>query len=321
VSQRKLDDNDLAQFLDSRLSKEGHDSTLAHLVDSDADLEVLGDAAFLLDDLGEEDQPPGDAGEGSHPRADHPHREPIEKVTPLPPPSTRRRWRRAPAQWMALAAVLAGVLLVPLALSRSGARDPGDFATLLASRDAGLPSEDWVNRSRWPVTRGDANVAAENARAAQLGALQVDLEVAAAAGDAEQTHLSATRIAEMLNMPGSGAVAAAYRDIAGRAEEPAQTLASSVADARESLALFVDEDHFSLGAWAEAASIAVQRRDIAFFRSRASRKLLGRAASLPSLGPETHVTVQAIQTAAGADQPDWTVLADRSDALLRQIAR
>lgn len=320
-----MDENDLARFLEGRaLTKEERDSAVAHLSESDADAELLADATYMLQEL--------EAEEGviplRRPEPRHPHVDEVEKgrdagEAPGRPPSMQpARPRRSPARWLALAAVLAGVLLVPLALSRSGARDPGDFATLLARRDAGLPTADWVERSRWSVKRGGGDVSVDLPGSARLGALQVDLEVAAAAGEAEQTRLAAARIAEMLNtMPGSGPVAGAYRDIAGRAEESAETLAPSVADARESVAAFVDEDHFNLGAWAEAASIAVQRRDAAFFRARASRKLLDRAASLPSLDPETHATVRAIRTAAGADQPDWAVLANQSDALLRQIAR
>jgi hypothetical protein len=240
-------------------------------------------------------------------------------VVPLRPPFTARTWRRAPARWVALAAVLAGVLLVPLALSRSASRDPGDFATLLANPQAGLPPA-WDERP-WSVTRGSGNDAADNARAARLGALQVDLEVAAAAGQsAAIVDISRDIVSWLDKMAGSGPLAAVYRDIAKRADQPAGTLSAPVADARETLVLFVDEDHFNLGAWAEAASIAAKRRDAEFFHARASRKLLDRAASLPSLDTETRATVRVIQAAAQADQPNWVALETQSTQLLKQIA-
>ncbi|HYR07443.1 MAG TPA: hypothetical protein VEQ60_06735 [Longimicrobium sp.] len=321
MSQPKMDHNDLARLLDRKLSEEERGSALAHLAESDDDAEVLGDAAYLLREL-EEGAADDDGAEAYHPDADETETGRDPKVVPLRPPSTAARpWRRAPARWLALAAMLAGVLLVPLALSRSGSRDPGDFATLLASPQAGLPSTDWVDRERWSRNRGEGGPSADLPTSARLGALQVDLEVAVAARQVQQTNLLSQRIALMLNdMPGSGAVAAAYRDIGARANEPAATLAPSVAEARESLVPFLDEDYFSLGAWAEAAEIAAQRQDAAFFRSRASRKMLNRAASLPSLDAETRRTVGTIQAAAQADQPNWTVLAKQSNELLKQIA-
>ncbi|WP_420128553.1 hypothetical protein [Longimicrobium sp.] len=242
-------------------------------------------------------------------------------VVPLRPPSTARTWRRAPARWVALAAVLAGVLLVPLALSRSGSRDPGDFATLLTSRDAGLPTDDWVDRPRWPVNRGGGTTAADLPRSAKLGALQVDLEVAAAAGEGEQTSLVTGRMIDLLDdVAGSGPLVAAYGDIRSRAAEPGETLVPAVAEARESLASYVDEDYFNLGAWAEAAGIAAERRDAEFFHARASRKLLDRAASLPALEGEAQAAIQAIRAAAEPEQPDWPVLKTQTIQLLQQIA-
>lgn len=315
-----MDNNDLARFLDRAMSEEERGSTVAHLSESDADAGVVGDAAYLLRDLEGEDGVvviDDDAAE------DHPHADDVDtgtdpKVVPLRPPSTRRTWRRAPARWLALAAVLAGVLLVPLALSRSGSRDPGDFADLLANRGAGLPAG-WDQRG-WSVTRGEGNVVADTTLSAQLGALQVSLEVAAAASQADATTRLAGAIAGRLgDVQGSGPVAAAYRDIESRAQEPAETLVPSVTDARESLAAFVEEDYFNLGAWAQAATIAAKRRDAAFFHARASRKLLDRAASLPSLDDNTRATVEALRTAARADQLSWSVLETQTSTLLQQI--
>lgn len=322
MTRRNMDDNDLARLLDRTLAKDERGSAVAHLAGSDADAEVLGDAAYLLREFEEAE----DGVIVGDTRTGHPHQDEADtghdaRVVPLRPPSTARTWRRGPVRWLALAAVLAGVLLVPLALSRSGARDPGDFATLLASRDAGLPTDEWTDRERWSRTRGGGNGVAENADAARLGALQVDLEVAAAAGQSgEITEITREIVAMLGEVAGSGPLAAVYGDIGTRAEEPAETLMPSVAEARESLAPFVDEDHFSVGAWAEASTIAVQRRDAAFFHARASRKMLDRAASLASLDEEGRTTVEAIRQAAQADQPNWAVLATQTDALLHQIA-
>jgi hypothetical protein len=318
-----MDHNDLAQFLDRRLSEEEHGRALAHLADSDDDAELLGDAAYLLRDLEGQDGVTVDEDEdGGHPHTDDADTGTDPKVVPLRPPSTARTHpRRLPARWLALAAVLAGVLLVPLALSRSGSRQPGDFASLLASRDAGLPDTSWLGRPRWGITRGGETVATDNGLAARLGALQVDLEVAAAAGQTEDTRLIVDDIAKRLdNVAGSGAVVAAYKDIGRRADEPAEALAAPLADARENLALFMNEDYFNLGAWAEAASIAVRRRDAAFFHAGASREMLDRWASLPSLDDKTRATVEAIRAATKVDPLNWTLLETQTGTLLRSVA-
>ena len=236
------------------------------------------------------------------------------KVVPLRPPSTRRtRPRRLPTRWLALAAMVAGVLLVPLALSRSASRGTGDYAALLANREAGLPV-DWKQRY-WRVTRGEA-VAADNARAAQLGALHTDLALAISGRQAEETDQLARQIEQQLSeVPGAGAVAGYYREIAAGAGGPKEELAQTLEDGRERVAESVGADYFSLGAWAEAAMIAAASRDAAFFRRRASRRMMDRAASIP----ETRATLQAIRTAARPDQPDWPVLESQTQDLLRQI--
>lgn len=315
-----MDENDLARFLDGTLSEEERGNAVAHLADSDADAELLADAACVLRDLeGEHAAVADDAAGAGHPHDDGADTGRDPKVVPLRPPSTAARWRRAPARWLALAAVLAGVLLVPLALSRRGPADAGDFAALLSAREAGLPAG-WTEQRPWRVTRGAGDPLTDQARAARLGALHLDLELAVAARDAEQAQLLAAQIVEMLGpVPASGPVVRTYREIGARAGQPRDGLADLLEDGRETVATFVDEDLFALGAWAEAARIAAQARDAAFFRARASQKVVDRAASLPSLDPETRATIDAIRAAAGHDQPDWPALAAHTRQLLGQI--
>jgi hypothetical protein len=319
-----MDNNDLARFLDHTLAEEEHGRAVTHLSVSDEDAELLADAAYMLRELEAEDGTVADDGEDtSHPHGDAADTGTDAKVIPLRPPSTARtRPRRVPVRWLALAAVLAGVLLVPLALSRSrGPAGPGEFAALLTSRDAGL-SADWVNRPPWRATRGNASVAERNALSARVGATNVDLDVAIQARQAEQTVVLAERIAEWLERsPESGAAFAAryYREIAASASEEPKQLATSLAEARKFEAGVLDEDYMSLGAWAEAARIAAERRDAPFFHARASQKMLDRAASLPSLGEDSRPLIEAIRAAAQADQPDWTVLSEKTRELLSQI--
>ncbi|HEY0019449.1 MAG TPA: hypothetical protein VGC13_24320 [Longimicrobium sp.] len=313
-----MDKNDLARFLDGGLPEEEHASAVAHLSASDEDAELLADAAAVLRDLEAEDgsviAPRADDVDDADPDAE-------TKIIPLRPPSTERTRRRLPTRWLALAAMVAGVVLVPLALSRSGGGpgNPGQYAGLLANREAGLPP-DWGNQSPWPVTRGGGTPVVDNARAAQLGALHVDLELAAAARQAEQTLLLAARIEAMLaDVPAAGLVASTYREIGTRAGQPPQALAELLEDGRENVAMFVDEDHFALGAWAEAARLAAASRDAEFFAARASRKMLDRAGEM-SLDPEAASAVDAIRAAARRDgQPDWAVLEAQTKLLLGRL--
>lgn len=317
-----MDHNDLARLLDRTLSEDERGRALAHLADFDDDAEVLGDAAYLLRELeGRDGATVEDDAAAGHTPADDADTGTDPKVVPLRPPSTARtRPRRLPARWLALAAMLAGVLLVPLALSRSGSRAPGDFASLLTSRNTGLPA-DWADTVRWGGRRGSGDAVVDTALAARLGARQVDLEIAASAGQADAVSRISNDLEAMVGgMPGSGPLAAMYRDIRSRAGEPAKTLVPSVRDARESLVLYVDKDYFSLGAWAEAASLAVRRQDTAFFHAGPSRKTLERAASLPSLDDESRGIVDVIRTASEPDEPDWARLSGQPDALLAKIA-
>jgi hypothetical protein len=315
VTQSNMDLNDLSRFADGRMPPSERESAIAHFAESDGDAELLGDVAYMLRDLeGQEGvviDPPADADDAE------------TKVIPLRPPSTARTRPRLPARWLAMAAMVAGVLLVPLALSRSGGGpgDPGQYAALLERREAGLPA-DWMDIPRWPVTRGGGgDPMIDNARAARLGALQVDLELAVAARQADETRLLAAQIENMLgDVAAGGAVASTYRDIGAQAGEPPEAVAELLEEGRESVAMFVDEDHFALGAWTEAARIAVRQQDEAFFRARASRKMLDRAASLPSLDEEARSAVEAIRAALPREgQPDWTRLQTDTDQLLRSL--
>ena len=341
MTQHDMDDNELARFLDRTLSEEERGSAVAHLSVSHADAELLADAAFVLRELDPEGgvivDEDDDADAAPHYVGGGPDTDP--KVVPLSPPSTRRGWRRAPARWLALAAMVAGVLLVPLALSRSASAGSNDFAVLLKDREDGLPAG-WTERPRWSVTRGGGDLPSDRPpqsewsighgdgsdsriariRAVRLGALHTDLALTISAGQADETRRLSAQIEQLLvDVPAAGAVAGYYRDIAARAGGPKEELTQALKDVRKDVVGFVDANHFGLGAWAEAARIAAASRDATFFRRRASRKMLDRAALLPSLDGEARATLEAIRNATRTDQPDWSVLGPQTTKLLWQI--
>lgn len=319
MTRPEMDLNDVSRFVDGEMDKAEHERAVAHFSASDDDADLLADVAFLL----------GDAEEAPD-AADLPARAKDAagetKVIPLAPPSTARtRPRRVPAQWLALAAVLAGVLLIPFALSRSGGRD-GDFRDIevLISTSPGLPAG-WEDQSRpWSVTRGSSDAVIDDARAARLGALHMDLELAVAGRQVDQTARFASQIVAMLDesdIPAAGFAASPYRQIATRAGDPADALAPLLKEGRETLIGLVDEDAFSLGAWAEAAQVAARQRDIDFFRARASQKMADRAATLASLDDPTRTSINALRAAGEADgEVDWAALEAHARQLLGHLA-
>jgi hypothetical protein len=315
-----MDDNDLARFLDRTLPEEERGSAVAHLSASDVDAELLADAAFVLRELDpdggvivDEDEDadvvPGHAGVDTGPGP---------KVVPLQPPSTRRGWRRAPARWLALAAMVAGVLLVPLALSRTASAGSNDFAVLLERREAGLPPG-WLEKPPpWGARRGAGDPMTDDGRAARLGVLDTRLRLAISGAQAKETHELAGQTVHLLTDVTAGNYAAGYyRTIAERAGGPEKELVGALENGRKHVADIVGADYFGAGAWGEAARIAAFSQDASFFRRRASRKMMDRAALL--LDGKARATLDAIRTAAREDQPDWTVLQTQTHELLRQI--
>lgn len=242
-------------------------------------------------------------------------------VTPLRPPERARGWRRPPARWLALAAVLAAVALVPF-LRRAGSSpaDAGRYAVLLESRDAGVPPE--MREHPLDGTRGEGNVYADTALAARLGILLLDLELAARARDGEHTARLAAAVARRLEgVPGSAPVAAVYREIERNAGGPPEELEELLKDGREGVGSFFDEGLVELGSWNQAARLAAFRRDAGFFASRETRTVLEGLDS-PSLAPPVRAAAARVRAALPAGgEPRWPALAPALDELMKALAR
>jgi hypothetical protein len=238
-------------------------------------------------------------------------------VTPLRPPERARGWRRPPARWLALAAVLAAVALIPF-LRRAGSDDPRDAVALLQAQGAALPAG-WDSHP-WSRTRGGGDGLTDDARAVRLGTLMVDLNVAYTAGDTAAVQLLADRIGFYLeSVPGSGPLASIYRRLETNAAKVGNAeVERLMTEAWEQLPRTVGEKMVRLGAWTEAARIAATRRDADFFRDRRARTVLDHAADdsmLPK--PARGAAARAATAAEGA--PDWNALRDDLDVLLRVI--
>ncbi|HEX2207162.1 MAG TPA: hypothetical protein VHG93_05730 [Longimicrobium sp.] len=323
MTQPPMDENDLARFLDGEMSEEERGGAVAHLSESDADAELLADAAYMLRELEAEDG----VVPLTRPEPRHPHVDEVDKGTetgkkPPRPPSTERLRprRRISARWLALAAVLAGVVLIPFALSRSrGPAGPGEFAALLAARDAGLP-DGWTAERPWGRVRGSGDPLTDHreGQAARLGALWVDFELAVASGQVAQADTLCGDIDRVLGEVSSALPGTSRCAEIQSASSPARQKAL-LEEGREGVAgIFEDDAHFALGAWAEAAHLAAARQDAAFFAAKQSRSALDEFAGSTGLTPAAREAAQQVRARLQADGPPaWPALQSELGQLLR----
>ena len=298
----EVDAERIAALLDGRLGERERAEVLAHLAASDEDLEAFADALAATRELEAEDAVAGAEEAG---------------VTPLRS-GPQRSWQRPGGRWLALAAAVLGLVLLPVVWTRlrdPGFDDPGRYAALLADERAGLPA-DW-DRSPWGTTRGPGDPLTPEARAVRLGARLTELEVAVAARDPRTSGI-ATEVGVLLNpVPGSGPIAAGVREIGDRAGAPPEALQERLQLVRTQLAGLPERDLVLTGAWAEAARIAAARRDVAFFRTRESRTALEWVARSPEPARSAAERVRGAVTSDGT--PDWASLERGLADLLRAL--
>jgi hypothetical protein len=291
----------MAALLDGRLRGAERDELLARLADRDDDLALFAEASAIQRALEAED---GAAG--------------VPGVTPLRPAS--RPARRVNPRWLALAAVLAGVTLLPLAwrASRGGAiREPSQAVALLENPAAGLPAG-WDERP-WSQTRGGGGpIGPPEARAARVGAYAVDIELAIRAGDVEQRQILAGNAAAVLSAE-IGIASKGFQELAASTETDQDVLLSQLEDATNYAAISVDPDMLALGAWAEAARFAAMRQDAGFFRNARTHRTLARAEELVGEQRAAKEALAAVSAAAASDPPNWDALKKAVDDLHRAV--
>lgn len=284
----------LAALLDNRLDGAERDALLAHLADSDDDLALFAEAAAIQRELEAEDE-----AEAAGPA-----------VLPLRPAVPVRRG--VDRRLLALAAVLAGVALLPLAwrASRAGPVQEPSQAVAMMQDPAGRLPDGWVDRPAWSGTRsGSGDSQSEAVRSVRFGARMVDLEVAIRSGDAGTTAVLATRVAEELrSASASGIFAADFDALTRQAGAPPAELLPLLERGSENAALAVEADWFALGAWTEAARLAAHREDAVFFREGRSRRTLARAAKLVGDDEAARSAVAEIRAALASDTPAWPEL-------------
>lgn len=320
----QIDPERLGALLDRRLTGRERAELLAQLAAGEG-LEVFADALAVTDELEREDAQridaarPVDASVATPedarviPVATAPAMAEEARVIPFRAPERRRAWLAGPR--LALAATVAAVAIGVTAwgLSRRGADsdDPGRYAAILAR--PGLPAG-W-DAAPWTAVRAPDATLDPRTRAVRLGARLTDLQAAVEARDAAGTGQAAADVRVLMDpLPAAGPVVAIYREVEGRAGEPAEALEPALARGRQSAARLAGEEAVALGAWAEAARLAAARHDAAFFRARATRDALDRATRVDGLPTAAREALDRLR--ASSDPPDWTALQRDATTLL-----
>jgi hypothetical protein len=291
VKDSKIDPERLAALIDGKLTGAERDEVIAQLARSDEAYDVFVDAADVVRELEDEDQPA---------RTDPSNVVPFRPALPW--------WRRGSTRLLALAAGLVGIAalswtLMPRLASRNG---NGDWPVALLSDGAsGLP-QSWTDVA-WPRTRASTEVLTDHSRAVRIGARLVDLELALRKPDQRAAGFAEEIASLMDGIPVGAASATWYRSIAQGARQGSAPPANELSTMRASTESVAGPRPARLGAWAETARIAAMRRDASFFSSEAFRADLERALAVARTKPAaeslpSRLTPSSIEE-AGA--PDW----------------
>ncbi|HEX6038261.1 hypothetical protein [Longimicrobium sp.] len=324
-----VDPERLAALLDGRLDEAERDDLLARLADDDDDLALFAEAAGIQRALEEEDAtviaaasvPPHTAPLGLAPApipvADVAHDEPLSGPGVIP---IRRPARRVDRRLALLAAVLAGVTLLPLgwrALRPGAISAPSQAVAMLESRDASSVAG-WT--PAWGSTRGGGDPLVERSTSARVGALAVVLELAIRAGDVEQRQYMVSTIQKTLENTLAPA-GNAFEPLEDGTRTDRDQLLSDLEYATQTATGFLEADYVALGGWAEAARFAAARRDAAFFRSARTARTLDRASSFLGDDEQAKAAVERIRAARETDPLGWPALTQAVDDLVDAIAR
>jgi hypothetical protein len=303
VKEPRHDDERLAALLDGRLEGPERDELLAYLATADEDLYVFARTAAAL--RGMEEQEAAQAQ-----RADESANDPPARETP---PSVRPGWRRWKAPRAIVPAVIAGLLVLGIFVTRgraASAGDPAQLASLMG--DEALP-QGWLDIPAGTGSRGSVE-----RRAAEAGKLLLDLAVSIRAGDSARTATLAKQIHARFDdqaLPSSP-----IAQIERRTTEPASVLLPLVEQQTERLSARLDRDYLQLGAWTEAALIAAERQDADFFRAGATRTMLRRAARITRDNPAQRAALQAVRATLDAPgTPQWGGLKTQLRTLMGAI--
>lgn len=251
VEMSRLDPETLAALLDGTLPAEERAAAIDILARSDADFEVMADAAKALEDL------EGGGGANASPASADPDH--ADRDASLTEPEDR--WVPGWKLWLPLAAAVVGIVFLPRLL-RDSELDTlwGDFGVVAARTGPRLESAlgpAWETPG-WTAVRGTDIVLNSAQRAYRAGAQLAALAVAVRAGDAEAGDRSRSRLVELLEpVEGGGLATAALRDwlTPTNGGEPGPGAWARTVRAMESVS--GSGDWFRLGLWTERSRLAV----------------------------------------------------------------
>lgn len=304
----KHDDERLAALLGGRLDGPEREELMAHLLADDEDRQVFADTAAILQEAEAEDAAQAlQAGE----RAVH---APVRKAAP---PSTRSGWRGTPRRLVIFTALVGLVASVTL-LSR-GRAGPGETPLQVADRLAlaELPPGRAEQTFGEPVRGGAGSERVLTpSESAQAGVLLVDLVVAVEArNEASMRQLVAT-----LKRDYDPSASNLWDSIAAGAGGAPNTLEPLLQRATERLEALGDRERLRLGAWTEAAVLAAQGRNAAFFDDPATNRMLRRAGQLKE-APAAREAAESARAALRGESPNWAVVEAELTALRNAITR
>ena len=316
----RIDAEEIGALLDGRVAEPRRSELLTRLEQDDEGYDLFADTAAVL----------REAEEGASEKAPEHVREdePAPVTTTVIPLRPRQAgWRRPPARWMALAAALAALALVPVLRSRmneSAWRNPERLVTMSGQSGAGLPKP-WTHS--WAVKRG-GEIIAENTGAAQVGTLHMDLVVEAhSSGPVDTARVAqlagdAAATLQKINQTWANLAAGEYGAIADSTQWSGPELLRRLAAARSTILDAIGTpDYFTLGAWTEAARLAANRQDAAFFRARGSQLALEQAASLPDLRDDARAAAKRILSMQDQGEiRDWNGLRTALEVLQHGLA-
>jgi hypothetical protein len=198
-------------------------------------------------------------------------------------------------------------------------RDPERLYALSAPGTQ-LPA-DWA--PAWGQTRGGPAFRENSGVAARVGVLHMEMVVAANAGDTRKaSDLAATTAALLETVSGGAGARAEYAAIADSTQWSRARILEQLAAVRADAAEVTEPDYFAVGAWTEAARLAANRRDAAFFRARDNREALERAVSLDVLNDRARTVATRLRRAVEQGEiRDWTSLANDLGELQDALAR
>ncbi|MGH2349309.1 MAG: hypothetical protein ACRDFT_07595 [bacterium] len=259
----RIEPETLAAFLEGRLEPGERDRVLRIIAEHPEAYEVFADAAAAVADMADERR----------------------GIAPIAARRGRPRWR-----WMIPAAAAAG--LAAIALWPRGER-PLPLALASRLRIVEVPGDgslaarlgaEW-DQPGWSVTRGEGTSLLESDRVFRLGARATDVELAIRARDSSAVVSLGEETARLLaGVEGGAAAAGLYRALT------ASGVRTSLADRYQAVeairALTNGSPWFDLGAWVEAARVALAAGQRAFLVNEAGelRRLQARLLDMPNGG-------------------------------------